>query len=49
MIAVKALAVAAAPVKKLKASDVNSVGLKDVPLRSLFPDEPKPPAPVRFD
>ncbi|GIL92895.1 hypothetical protein Vretimale_14794 [Volvox reticuliferus] len=43
--AVKALAVAAAPQRKLKASDVNAVGLKDVPLRSLFPDEPKPPAP----
>jgi len=23
------------------------VGLKDAPLRSLFPDEPAPPAPVR--
>ncbi|PNW80358.1 hypothetical protein CHLRE_07g314150v5 [Chlamydomonas reinhardtii] len=43
--AVKALAVAAAPAKKAQASDVNAVGLKDVPLRSLFPDEPKPPAP----
>ncbi len=45
--AVKAQAVAAAPAKKAKASDVNAVGLKDVPLRSLFPDEPKPLAPVR--
>lgn len=25
--------------------DVNDVGLKDVPLRSLYPDEPKPASP----
>ncbi|EFJ44652.1 hypothetical protein VOLCADRAFT_95071 [Volvox carteri f. nagariensis] len=43
--AVKAQAVAALPQKNIKVSDVNAVGLKDVPLRSLFPDEPKPPAP----
>ncbi|KAG2490230.1 hypothetical protein HYH03_011354 [Edaphochlamys debaryana] len=43
--AVKALAVAAVPEAKAKATDVTSVGLKDVPLRSLFPDEPSPPAP----
>ncbi|GFR47143.1 hypothetical protein Agub_g8833 [Astrephomene gubernaculifera] len=43
--AVRVLAVAAAPSKKIKVSDVTAVGLKDVPLRSLFPDEPKPPAP----
>ncbi|GLC33044.1 hypothetical protein PLESTB_000377000 [Pleodorina starrii] len=43
--AVKPQAVAAVPQKKIKVSDVTAVGLKDVPLRSLFPDEPKPPAP----
>ncbi|PNH06724.1 Zeta-carotene desaturase, chloroplastic/chromoplastic [Tetrabaena socialis] len=42
---VKALAVAAAPAKRAKGSDVTAAGLKDVPLRSLFPDEPKAAAP----
>jgi hypothetical protein len=28
--------------------NVTDVGLKDVPLRSLFPDEPAPPRPVRL-
>ena len=43
---VKTMAVAAANGRRLAPSDVNAVGLKDVPLRSLFPDEPRPPAPV---
>mmetsp|Transcript_39949 Transcript_39949/g.118947 ORF Transcript_39949/g.118947 Transcript_39949/m.118947 type:complete len:161 (+) Transcript_39949:243-725(+) len=37
-----AAAVAAATVT---AQNVGAVGLKDAPLRSLFPDEPSPPAP----
>ena len=28
--------------------NVNDVGLKDVPLRSLFPEEPAAPRPVRL-
>lgn len=34
-----------APVNVASVSSVNDVGLKDAPLRSLFPDEPAPPAP----
>ena len=30
----------------VNAKNVNDVGLKDAPLRSLFPEEPKPPVPV---
>lgn len=44
--AVKPLAVATTARPRLGASDVNAVGLKDVPLRSLFPEEPLPPVPV---
>lgn len=39
--------VAAAPrTGQATVGTVNDVGLKDVPLRSLYPEEPKPPAPV---
>lgn len=37
----------AAP-ERATAAKVNDVGLKDAPLKSLFPEEPKPPAPVRW-
>ena len=40
-------AAVAAPVSRVNSRNVTDVGLKDVPLRSLFPEEPKPPAPVR--
>lgn len=43
--AVKAAAVAAPP-KRATTTDVDRVGLKDAPLASLYPPEPKPPAPV---
>jgi len=36
----------AAPVPKAP-KDVSAVALKDAPLRSLYPDEPAPPLPVR--
>jgi len=39
------LARVAAPTGRATAADVTAVGLKDVPLRSLYPNEPKPPAP----
>jgi len=38
-------AAVASPSKRATAQDVADVGLKDVPLRSLFPDEPPRPAP----
>ena len=34
---------------KSDVGNVNDVGLKDVPLRSLFPEEPATPRPVRVD
>ena len=34
---------------KSDVGNVNDVGLKDVPLRSLFPEEPAAPRPVRVD
>eukprot|EP00878_Enallax_costatus_P001750 GHUV01001906.1.p1 GENE.GHUV01001906.1~~GHUV01001906.1.p1 ORF type:complete len:577 (+),score=160.19 GHUV01001906.1:672-2402(+) len=42
---VKVNAIAAPPKPPATSRNVNDVGLKDAPLPSLFPPEPKPPAP----
>lgn len=47
--AVAATATLNKPVSPVSSSNVSQVGLKDAPLKSLFPDEPLPPAPVGYD